>query len=98
MNLINKKKQNKTNISKVEQIFDDKITVIAYLENGSINKNEYTYNDVKKIVETKDCFYLFLTDSLALPLSKLENFNREEFVEFMFSKNIVVREWKKNEI
>lgn len=90
---INKKKVKNSNIVKVEQIYEDKISVNAYLVNGSIEKTQYNYSDIKKVVETEKCFYLFLTDSLALPLTKSEE-TREAFIEFMFSKNIVVRECK----
>ena len=50
--LINKKKVKNSNIVKVEQIYEDKISVNAYLVNGSIEKTQYNYSDIKKVVET----------------------------------------------
>jgi hypothetical protein len=91
--LINKKKKLDNNIERVEQIYENKVSIIAYLKNGSIDKTEYNYTDFKKVVETEDCFFLFLNDNLGLPLVK-DNIDRDEFIKFMFSKNIVVRERK----
>ena len=91
--LINKKKKLDNNIERVEQIYENKVSIIAYLKNGSIDKTEYNYTYFKKVVENEDCFFLFLNYNLGLPLVK-DNIDRDEFIKFMFSKNIVVRERK----
>ena len=94
---INSKKKDKIKIDKVEQVFQDKIYVNAYLKNGSIESTQYNYKDLKKVVEGKESFYLFLNDSLALPVVK-KYINREEFIKLMFEKNIVVKEDKRHAI
>lgn len=90
--LIAKKKTLKNNIVKVEQTYDDKIIVKAYMENGSVDEAQYNYKDVKKVVETREFFYLFLNDNLAFPLKKYNN--RNEFIEYIQNKNIIVWEMK----
>ena len=94
---INNKKKDKINIDKVEQVFNDKIYINAYLKSGGIESTQYNYSDLKKVVEGKESFYLFLNDSLALPVIK-KGIDREEFIKLMFEKNIVVKEDKKNGI
>lgn len=94
---INNKKKDKINIDKVEQVFEDKIYINVYLKSGGIENTQYHYSDLKKVVEGKESFYLFLNDSLALPVVK-KDIDREKFIKLMFEKNIVVKEEKKNGI
>ena len=92
---ISKRKKINNNIVRVEQIYEDKIYINAYLENGSVEKSQYNYFDVKKVVEEKEFFYIFIEDNIAFPLEKKD---REKFVEMILLKGIVVKGVKKYEI
>lgn len=90
---ISKKKVEKNNITKVEILFEDKISIITHLTNGSFDNSQYSYENIKKIIEKKEYFYLFLNDNVAIPIYKGEKLDRKEFIDFMVNKNIVVKEY-----
>jgi len=90
--LISRKKGYKNNIFKVEQTYGDKIIVETFFEGGSSHKAEYNYSYIKKVIEYKDFFYVFLNDSIAFPLHKDKDFDRESFVEKIASKGVFIKE------
>lgn len=79
------------NIEKVEHEYEDKITLVAYLKNGSIDKSEHAYSDVKKMVERENFIYLFLANNTAIVVDKLV-INVEEFKQFIKGKNTNIEE------
>lgn len=87
-------KKRKYNITKVEYNFEDKIYATSYIGENSTNKEQYNYESVSKIVESKEYFYLFVSKYSALVVKKSIDLNREEFIEFMIGKNIAVKEYK----
>ena len=90
--LITRKKGYKNNILKVEQTYEEKIIIETFFEGGSSHKTEYNYSSIKKVIEYKDFFYIFLNDSLAFPLYKHKDFDRERFVEKFVSNGIFIKE------
>ena len=69
-----------------------------------INYGKYKFEQQKKlkemkknqkVVETKEYFYLFLNEAVAFPVFKGIYLNREEYVEFIKSKGIKVKEYVK---
>ena len=83
----------KIKLKSIEHIYEEKIYVNTYFENGSVDKAQYIYENIKKVVETEKYYYLFLNDTLSLPLIKREE-SRDEFVTLLKLKNIEVRELK----
>ena len=90
--LIAKKKKN--NIKEVEYVFEDKIYANCVIGEGSVSKEQYNYDNIEKVVETKDYFYVFVSKYAALTVKKKDSLNREEFIEFMIDKRILVKEFK----
>lgn len=82
-------------VKKVEQIYEEKIFVRIYKNNDAIDEKTFDYKDVLKVVETKEYFYLFLNEAVAFPVFKGIYLNREEYVEFIKSKGIKVKEYVK---
>lgn len=88
------KQKNKLSIQRVEYKYEEKIYVDTYFLNGSVNSAQYAYEDIKKVAETGNYFFLFISDNNAIPLIK-EGIDRGQFIEMMLEKGIVVKEWNK---
>lgn len=84
-------KEVKIKLKSIEHIYDDKIYVNTYFENGSVDKAQYNYENIKKVIETEKYYYLFLSDTLSLPLIKREECH-VEFLALLRLKNIEVKE------
>ena len=82
-------------VKKVEQIYEEKLVVRFFKNNDVIDEKTFVYKDVLKVVETKEYFYLFLNEAVAFPLFKDIYLNREEYIGFVKSKGIKVKEYVK---
>lgn len=85
------KQKNKMAIQRVEHRYEDKIYLDTYFLNGSVNSVQYTYQDIKKVIETDNFFFLFISEYNAIPLIK-EGIEKEKFIEMMIEKGILVKE------
>lgn len=88
-------KRKEYDIEKVEQIYGDSINIKEYKNNGKIYEKNFEYEDVLKVVETKEYFYLFLNEAVAFPLYKDIYLKREEYIDFIKSKGIKIKEYVK---
>lgn len=95
--IANKKQKLSDNIISVEHIFEEKYESIVNFKNGSVNKAQFNYDELHKIIEDKEFFFIFINEHNAVPLDKQSINNIEEFLEFIKEKKIVIKEMKKLE-
>ena len=88
-------KSKKIDVQKVEQIYEDKLIIRFHNNNLKIEEKSFEYKDVIKVVETRNYFYWFLNEAVAFPVYKDIYLNREEYVGFIKSKSIIVKEYVK---
>lgn len=89
-----KKRKYNFKIVNVDFEFEEKLGVISNFKNGSINKVEYNYSDIKEIIDSKEFFYLILKNKIAYTLAKESVESKAEFVEFIKNRNIGIIEVK----
>ena len=85
------KRKCQSSIVDAECYLNDKIEIKYYLNDENLVERIFQYEDLKKIVETNFCFYMFLNEAVAIPIVKNETFDRDEFIKLMTGKNIVVK-------
>lgn len=89
--LLNRKRRIDTRFEKVEQYYGKNVEIVVYFKNGSIEKNQYNYHDFIKLVDGKDFFFLFIQNSVAIPIDKNCIENKEEFINLFISESVKVR-------
>ena len=93
--IANKKQKLADNIIAVEHIFEEKYESVVNFKNGSVNKVQFNYDELHKIIEDKEFFFIFINEHNAIPLDKQSIDNIEEFLSFVKNKKIVLKEMKK---
>ncbi len=69
---------------------DYKLTV--ELEDENCNVLNYAYEEIKKVIENKEFFFIFVGEQEVIILDKLSVDNVEELKNFIKSKNIIIKE------
>ena len=82
-------------VEKVEQIYEENVVIRFNKSDFKTEEKCFEYKDILKVVETKEYFYLFLNEAVAIPLFKDIYLNREEYISLINSKGIKVKEYAK---
>ena len=95
MEVSKKKSKNITlpeTFDRVEHVFGDTYEVKTYYEGGSENNVKYEYEEIFKVIESEEFFYIYFNAYSAMPLDKQSIEDLNEFKNFIKSKNTIIRE------
>lgn len=84
-------------IKSKNSIIDTKVTYIFKKNNFKLNKDEYIdYNTLKKVIETKSVYYLYINNSSALIVDKTVLKQEEiDYLTGIFKENVSTYKYKK---
>lgn len=89
--IVSKKKKFRDDISKIVHSYHDSVEITTCFKDYSIDKVQYEYRDIKKIVANKNYLYLFLNDNFAIPVEKSSLDNQDQFILFMKNKGVLIK-------